>query len=260
MRATRFAPARCVHARSARRGAAGSAALAGLVAAAMAWPAPAPAATGAGPVESLYRPHVVSRFAFVNQAVTARAAPYWDGRHVGRLTTKTEDGTDELVLILSRTRDRDGRRWFQVSMPILPNGTKGWVPGSALGDVNKVRTWLKIDRRRLRLTLLRSGRVVMRARIGVGRSIWPTPGGRFYVRNRLSGRRLGPIYGPLAFGTSAHSSVLTDWPGGGVIGIHGTNQPGLLPGRVSHGCIRLRNRDILRLGRRLRLGTPITIR
>jgi lipoprotein-anchoring transpeptidase ErfK/SrfK len=67
------------------------------------------------------------------------------------------------------------------------------------------------------------------------------------------------MYGPLAFGTSAHSAVLTDWPGGGVIGIHGTNEPGLLPGRVSHGCIRLRNRDVVRLGRRLKLGTPITI-
>ena len=226
-------------------------------------PAPAPAA-GTDPrwgdVENLYRPQVVSRFAFVNVAVTARDVPYWDGRHVGRLTTKTEDGTDELVLILARTRDRDGRRWFKVSMPMLPNNTKGWVPASALSDVNKVRTWLKIDRRRLRLTLLRSGKVVLRARIGVGRSIWPTPRGHFYVRNRLSGRRLGPIYGPLAFGTSAHSAVLTDWPGGGVIGIHGTNQPGLLPGRVSHGCIRLRNRDILRLGRRLKLGTPITIK
>jgi lipoprotein-anchoring transpeptidase ErfK/SrfK len=44
-----------------------------------------------------------------------------------------------------------------------------------------------------------------------------------------------------------------------VIGIHGTSQPGLLPGRVSHGCIRLRNADVLRLGRELRVGTPITI-
>ena len=225
--------------------------------------APSPAAATSDPrwrhVEDLYRPQVVSRFAFVNPAVTARDVPYWDGRHVGRLETKTEDGTDELVLVLARTRDREGRRWLKVSLPILPNGTTGWVPGSALSDVAKVRTWLKIDRRRLRLTLLRSGRVVMRARIGVGRSIWPTPGGHFYVRNRLQGRKLGAIYGPLAFGTSAHSTVLTDWPGGGVIGIHGTNQPGLLPGRVSHGCIRLRNRDILRLGRRLKLGTPITI-
>jgi hypothetical protein len=227
--------------------------------------APSPAATAGsdprwGPVEDLYRPEVLSRFAFVNHAVTARAVPYWDGAHVARLTTKTEDSTDELVLVLARTRDREGRRWYKVSLPILPNGTTGWVPGSALGDIAKVRTWLKIDRRRLRLTLLRSGRVVMRARIGVGRSIWPTPRGHFYVRNRLAGRSLGAIYGPLAFGTSAHSSVLTDWPGGGVIGIHGTNQPELLPGRVSHGCIRLRNRDIRRLGRRLKIGTPITIR
>ncbi len=48
-----------------------------------------------------------------------------------------------------------------------------------------------------------------------------------------------PVYGPLAFGTSARSAVLTDWPGGGFIGIHGTNEPELLPGRVSHGCVRL---------------------
>jgi hypothetical protein len=225
-------------------------------------PSLAPAAstdTRWGAIENLYRPRVVSRFAFVNHAVTARAVPYWDGAHVGRLTTKTEDRTDELVLILARTRDRDGRRWLKVSMPMLPNGMAGWVPGSALGEVNKVRTWLKIDRRRLRLTLYRSGHVVMRARIGVGRSVSPTPAGHFYVRDRLAGRKLGAIYGPLAFGTSAHSAVLTDWPGGGVIGIHGTNQPELLPGRVSHGCIRLRNRDVLRLGHRLKLGTPITI-
>jgi len=212
-----------------------------------------------GEVENLYHPQSVSRFAFVNVAVTARDVPYWDGRHVGRLNTKTEDGTDELVLILARTRDREGRRWLKVSVPMLPNGREGWVPGSALGDINKVYTWLKIDRKRFRLTLLRKGKVVMRAPIGVGRPVWPTPRGHFYIRNRLSGAKLGALYGPLAFATSAKSAVLTDWPGGGVIGIHGTNEPGLLPGRVSHGCIRLRNRDIVRLGRSLKLGTPITI-
>ena len=54
-----------------------------------------------------------------------------------------------------------------------------------------------------------------------------------------------PFYGPLAFGTSARSPTLTDWPGGGYVGIHGTDQPEILPGRVSHGCIRMRNTDIL---------------
>jgi lipoprotein-anchoring transpeptidase ErfK/SrfK len=33
-----------------------------------------------------------------------------------------------------------------------------------------------------------------------------------------------------------------------------------LPGRVSHGCIRLRNEDIEELGRLMPLGTPVTIR
>jgi lipoprotein-anchoring transpeptidase ErfK/SrfK len=73
-------------------------------------------------------------------------------------------------------------------------------------------------------------------------------------------RYRSPFYGPLAFGTSARSSVLTDWPGGGFIGIHGTDAPELIPGRVSHGCIRLRNDDILRLGRLMPVGTPVTIR
>ena len=34
-----------------------------------------------------------------------------------------------------------------------------------------------------------------------------------------------------------------------MVGLHGTNEPGLIPGRPSHGCIRLRNRDILTLYR-----------
>jgi lipoprotein-anchoring transpeptidase ErfK/SrfK len=54
--------------------------------------------------------------------------------------------------------------------------------------------------------------------------------------------------------------VLTDWPGGGFVGVHGTNEPQLIPGRISHGCVRLRNEDILRLARLLPVGTPVTIR
>ena len=68
------------------------------------------------------------------------------------------------------------------------------------------------------------------------------------------------MYGPVAFGTSARSPGLSDWPGGGFIGIHGTDRPELIPGRISHGCIRMRNADILALAKRMPVGTPITIR
>ena len=88
---------------------------------------------------------------------------------------------------------------------------------------------------------------MLTARVGIGTAEHPTPAGRFYIRNRLTSYR-SPSYGPLAFGTSARSAVLTDWPAGGYVGIHGTDRPDLLPGRVSHGCIRMRNADVLRLG------------
>ena len=128
-----------------------------------------------------------------------------------------------------------------------------------LGGYVFVHTRLVIDRRRLQAVLFRDDRVVLRAKVGIGKRAWPTPGGQFYVRNRLTSYR-SPAYGPLAFGLSARSPVLTDWPAGGYIGIHGTDQPELLPGRVSHGCIRMANRDILRLGRLMPVGTPVTVR
>jgi lipoprotein-anchoring transpeptidase ErfK/SrfK len=44
-----------------------------------------------------------------------------------------------------------------------------------------------------------------------------------------------------------------------VIGIHGTDQPWLIPGRPSHGCIRVPNPAIRRLARLMPIGTPVRI-
>ena len=178
---------------------------------------------------------------------------------MARLSRRTPEGSANVLLVTGRARDARGRVWVRARLAVLPNGTTGWVPRAALGAYQTVRTRLVVSRRRLTATLLRDGRRVFRARVGVGQARWPTPRGRFYIRNRLT-RYRSPSYGPLAFGTSARSETLTDWPAGGYIGIHGTDRPGLLPGRVSHGCIRMRNRDILRLGRLMAVGTPVTIR
>jgi lipoprotein-anchoring transpeptidase ErfK/SrfK len=93
----------------------------------------------------------------------------------------------------------------------------------------------------------------------VGKPYWPTPAGDFYIREVMTGFD-DPFYGPVAFGTSARSAVLTDWPGGGVIGIHGTSIPQILPGRVSHGCVRMKNGPIRQLLRLMPIGTPLAIR
>jgi lipoprotein-anchoring transpeptidase ErfK/SrfK len=127
-----------------------------------------------------------------------------------------------------------------------------------LGDVYSVHTHLYVERAPLRATLKRDRVTVFSTIVGVGKSYWPTPRGEFYIRDKLTDFA-NPVYGPVAFGTSARSAVLTDWPGGGFVGVHGTNEPGILPGRVSHGCVRMRNPDILRLAKLLPVGTPLTI-
>jgi L,D-transpeptidase catalytic domain len=198
----------------------------------------------------------VYRWAPLLRPVTVLRVP---GGHtpLGALATLTPEGTRNLVLVLGSARRRSAE-WVHIRLPILPNNSTGWIPRPVLGGYHFVTTHLVVDRHRLRATLIKDGRTVFTAPIGVGQPQWPTPPGEFYIRDKLTDYA-SPFYGPVAFGTSARSSVLTDWPDGGFVGIHGTDAPELIPGRVSHGCIRLRNRDILRLAQLMPVGTPLTI-
>jgi lipoprotein-anchoring transpeptidase ErfK/SrfK len=201
----------------------------------------------------------VSRWAYVLHRVVARSGPTTAARPVGVVAGVTPEDETDLVLVQAAVRDEQGQLWLRVALTSLPNGRTGWVPREALGDLHIVRTHLVIDRARFSAVLLRDGRVVFRTVVGVGRPQWPTPRGEFYIRVRLE-HFDSAMYGPVAFGTNARQPWLTDWPKGGVVGIHGTDTPQLLPGRISHGCIRLRNDAILRLARLMPLGTPVSIR
>jgi hypothetical protein len=223
-----------------------------------------PAAPGADAKQAYPRSYVLANsrmahWAVVMRRVAALAQPWASARTLTMLDTATPEGTQNLVLILDGKDTAPGKTWYRVRLPILPNNTTGWVPAAALGELNKVDTHLYIDRAKLRATLKRDGVTVFTTIIGIGRPYWPTPAGEYYIRDRLAGFD-NPVYGPLAFGTSARSPTLTDWPGGGFVGVHGTNEPGILPGAVSHGCIRMPNESILKLGRLMSVGTPLTIR
>jgi lipoprotein-anchoring transpeptidase ErfK/SrfK len=229
-----------------------------LIAAADRLPNPKRPAFVVGKPSELPRGRASARFAPVVAAVLARRAPNRNAGAVADLSRLTPDGTTNIVLVLNARTTGDGQ-WVRVRLPVLPNGETGWVPRQALGGYQFVDTRLVVNRDRFTATLFSNGRAIFRAAVGVGRPEWPTPSGEFYIMDKLSGFG-NPFYGPIAYGTNAKSAVLTDWPGGGFVGIHGTNAPELLPGRVSHGCIRLRNEDILALGRLMPVGTPLTIR
>jgi lipoprotein-anchoring transpeptidase ErfK/SrfK len=222
-------------------------------------PAPVPPAFTPRAPRRLPADRPVSHWAPVLRTVSARAAPRPDAPAVAALDTVTPEGTPNLVTVLGHREDGAGRPWVHVRLAVLPNGSSGWVPRTALGGYTTVRTHLYVDLARLRADLYRGGRRVLRLPVAVGMPGWPTPKGTFYVRNKLT-RYRSPAYGPVAFGTSGRSPMTTGWPAGGFVGIHGTDRPDLIPGRVSHGCIRLRNADIRALAARMPVGTPVTIR
>jgi len=177
---------------------------------------------------------------------------------VALVTTVTSDGTQNIVLILKQLNLTPTQTWYDVRLAILPNDSTGWVPRSALGNVYVAMTHLYINQKTFTATLKRDGVTIFTTRVGVGEPYWPTPAGQFYIRDRLTDFK-NPAYGPLAFGTSGRSAVLTEWPGGGFVGVHGTDVPSIIPGRISHGCIRMTNQSILALGKLMPVGTPVTV-
>ncbi len=175
------------------------------------------------------------------------------------LDTLTSDGTQNVVLILDELDVSKSKVWYRVRLPILPNNSTGWVPRSALGTVTPVYTHLYVDRETKIATLKKNGRVIFTTRVGVGKPYWPTPPGQFYIRDKLTNFN-NPFYGPIAFGTSARSAVLTDWPGGGFIGVHGTNEPELDPRvRSPTAASACATTSIVELARLMHVGTPLTI-
>ena len=199
-----------------------------------------------------------TRWAYAMARGTAYSTPSTKSRKRGRLRYLTEDGFPEVYIVLASWKDAHHTQWLHVRLPQRPNNVTGWVVRSALGEYHVVHTQLVVNEKTLRVTLYRNGKRLLRAPVGVGKGTTPTPIGHSWIREKfkVSG---APVYGPRALGTATYSNVLTDWPGGGVVGMHGTDQPGLVPGRPSHGCIRLHNADILRFYRLVPVGTPLLI-
>jgi lipoprotein-anchoring transpeptidase ErfK/SrfK len=198
--------------------------------------------------------------AIVARARSTRVAVYRSpgaARPLRRIERRTVDGKRLPVVFLVLER-RPG--WLRVSLPVRPNRSRAWVRASAVRlATDAFRVEVRLAQHRL--VVFEHDREIMRAPVGVGRAVSPTPTGRYFIADLLRPPNPNGFYGPYAFGLSAYSPVYTSFAGGdGQIGIHGTNAPAALGSDVSHGCIRVRNAVIERLARRLPLGTPVEIR
>lgn len=107
---------------------------------------------------------------------------------------------------------------------------------------------LKINVAKRTLEVLSDGRPYKTYRVALGRSKTPTPFGEWKV-----------VWKDYNWGTGFG----TRWMGlnvpWGTFGIHGTNKPWSIGSFASHGCIRMRNRDVEELFEWVPIGTPVAI-
>ena len=121
---------------------------------------------------------------------------------------------------------------------------------------NRVAVVSLVDRK---LAVMENGEVIAVFQVAVGAAASPSPTGEFRVVNRVSNPT---YYHPgTVIPSGKENPVGTRWIGLSQkgYGIHGTNVPRSIGHAASHGCIRLRNRDIERLFTMLRVGDTVEI-
>ena len=132
----------------------------------------------------------------------------------------------------------------------------GFKPGTIVVKTNERRLYFVIDKER-----------ALRFPVGVGKRGW-----RWSGRATIEAKFVKPAwrappelargrYAPVIPGGSPHNpmGVAALTMRNGEYAIHGTDNPGSIGGFVSHGCIRMYNRDIQELYRLVEVGTPVVV-
>jgi lipoprotein-anchoring transpeptidase ErfK/SrfK len=106
--------------------------------------------------------------------------------------------------------------------------------------------------------------------VAVGRPQWPTPIGRFRVTYKLEDPEWvqfdwnDPSRTIRTIPPGPDNPLGRRWIGftsayGWDIGFHGTPRPELLGQAVSHGCVRMRNADVMKIYDRVAVGTVVIV-
>lgn len=198
--------------------------------------------------------------AFKNVVATARrpSLPIYlergDTNALQTLSNPNADGAPLVFLVKQHVGP-----WLEVDLPTRPNGSTGWIRASDV-TLTGHDYRMEIDLGSHRLTVWNGAQRLARVPVGVGRAVTPTPSGQYYITELLKQPDAAGLYGPWAFGLSAHSDVLDEFAGAdGILGIHGTDFPEGIGTDVSHGCIRMSNAHITRLAHEVPVGTPVEI-
>lgn len=165
--------------------------------------------------------------------------------------------------VLESDEDPEGEEWLLVDLPVAPTGSTGYVRAEDV-TVYCISHRITVDRENFKLTLTEGGETVHEFDVGLGRDERATQEGNYFITELIIPPNPEGDYGTHAYGINGFADdpeIVSDFPdSGGQVGIHGTNEPELIPGNVSSGCIRLDNDDIAQLeAAEVPLGTPVDV-
>jgi lipoprotein-anchoring transpeptidase ErfK/SrfK len=169
---------------------------------------------------------------------------------------------------LAERVSKDGK-WLHVFLPERPNGLTGWVRTDDV-VVTENPYSIGVDLAKREITVREGTKELYQGPVAIGSDetplpdangeLTPTPRGIYYIRVLLKTDDPSSVYGPYAYGLSAHSETLEEFNGGDAeVGIHGNNDESVLGKAVTHGCVRMDNEEIEKLTKILPLGTPVVI-
>jgi lipoprotein-anchoring transpeptidase ErfK/SrfK len=169
------------------------------------------------------------------------------------------DEADKQVPQVFLVEEQRSDGWLRVLLAERPNGSTGWIRQSEVDVIpNPYRMSVSLGEHKI--TVFQGTDVIYEGQVAIGKSETPTPPGRYYTRVLIQAPDPNTVYGPFAYGLSAHSEVLTEFSGGDAeVGVHGNNDASVLGQSVTAGCIRMDNDQITRLSKILPLGTPVEI-
>jgi lipoprotein-anchoring transpeptidase ErfK/SrfK len=215
---------------------------------------PKPAAPVAAPPPPPPPPEVPPT-SLVADALGSSVAVYANptgGPVVNHIAGSNIEGQREAFLVT----DNSVPGWYQVELPVKPNGTTGWIQASSVSTRTSTY-FIKVHQSQFKLDLFNNGTLQQSFTVAVGAPSTPTPNGKFFVWASQDWNSAPYAVG--IFALSGFSPVLDNWPGGGRTGIHGWQDTSILGSRASHGCVRMGPADFARLLHTVPLGTPVEI-
>ncbi|HEY9831252.1 MAG TPA: L,D-transpeptidase [Stenomitos sp.] len=126
-------------------------------------------------------------------------------------------------------------------------------------------THLVIKLRDRRVYVYKNRKLKVSYPVGIGKAGWETPTGNYKVMDMQPHPVWEEPWTGKVILEGSNNPLGARWigfwtDGRNSIGFHGTPAEKLVGQAVSHGCVRMRNRDVVALYEQVKLGTPITVK